>query len=339
MNIELDKIYEPIKKDLNRVEAFLSKELRAKNGPIAGLSDSFISNTGKRLRPALALFSARSVLEEAEVKKFEEKLVNLAAAIELIHTAALVHDDVVDHSRLRRRRPTINAGFSNEAAIAFGDYLYCRGINLLACLKDPDIISCLTQAALGMCEGELFQILNRGNFKLKRQIYMNIIRKKTALLMSSSCSAAVMLVNRKDAFFGSFSSFGLNFGIAFQIIDDCLDLVGREKDLGKSVGLDLRMGELTLPLLFLMESNANGDTKELMKLIYSAKTNGWEGEAIREVLLDSGALLKARNIAGTYIEEAKENLGVVKNSIFKERLITLADFALGRLTLEDISPR
>jgi len=297
MSIKLDEIYRPIKKDLNRVGDIIEKELKQADGPARRLSESILNNPGKRLRPALALFSAYSALGKADVKGPKKRLLTLAAAIELIHTAALVHDDVVDHSMLRRHKPTINAEYGPDAAIAFGDYLYSKGVELLARLENPEIISCVTSAAMGMCEGELTQILNRGNFQLKRQVYMTIIKKKAALLMSSCCSGAIMLVGKKEVFLASFSSFGLNFGIAFQMIDDCLDLAGSRKDLGKPVGSDLKMGELTLPLLFLRESKTD-------------------------------AFVKTRNIAKIYMEKAKQDLRIVKNSMFKVNLMTLADFTL-----------
>jgi len=331
MNAELSEIYRPIKKDLSRVEVFLRDELESDDALTSRLSESILNNPGKRLRPALALFSAYSVLGKREEKRFGKGLITLAAAIELIHTAALVHDDAVDHSTLRRYQPTVNARYGNDTAVAFGDYLYTKGIEILARLGNPEIVSCLTSAAADMCEGELIQILNRGNFRLKRQAYMTIIRKKTASFMSSSCSAATMLVDKKGVSVGSFSSFGLNLGIAFQIIDDCMDLAGRQRDAGKSIGLDLRMGELTLPLFFLMESNIDKDIKELRGQIYPDETDSRQGEIIREMLLDSGALLKAKNIAAGYAEEAKGDLKGVKDSIFKERLMGLADFTLRKI--------
>lgn len=339
MSARLDEIYRPIRKDLNRVELFLNNELKTSSDPFPRLNASILNNPGKRLRPALTLLSAYSVLEKKQNERFNKKVITLATAIELIHTASLTHDDVVDHSRLRRHQPTINTAFSNETAIAFGDYLYSKGLNLLASLKGPEIISSVTGAALDMCEGELTQILNRGNFQLKRQTYMTIVKKKTAHLMSSSCSAPIILINKKDALIEPFSSFGLNFGIAFQIIDDCLDLIGGQKELRKSTGLDLKAGEFTLPFLFLMESKVFEDTKELRELIDLAKIDSRKLQDIRNILLDSDSLVKSKKVACGYIEKAKDDLGVIKNSIFKEKLMDLADFTLERLASEDISPR
>lgn len=316
----LDKIYEPIENDLDSVEDVLKRELEGADSSISDLSKPILNDLGKRVRPALALFSAHAVLGKGEKREIRKKLIDLAAAIELIHTAALIHDDVVDNSMLRRRQPTINSKYGANAAIAFGDYLYSKGLGLLSRIRNPEVINCVASAVMGMCEGELTQILNRDNFQLEREIYMVVIKKKTASFMSSSCSSAVILADKKDMFMGAFSSFGLNFGIAFQIIDDCLDLTGSEEELGKSVGLDLKMGEVTLPLFFLMESGTKRNIRELGE------------KSVKKMLFDSGALLRAKDVAKAYINRAKEDLRSVDNTVFKESLINLSDFILGRLT-------
>jgi octaprenyl-diphosphate synthase len=322
--------YKPIMKDLNRVEDFMDKELR-KDGPASELNKFVLNNPGKRMRPALTLFSARSILKREAEEELEKRLIILAAAIELIHNAALIHDDVMDHSALRRGQATVNAGYGSEAAVAFGGYLYSKGLEFLGRIGNPEIMDCLISTASDMCEGELIQILNRGNFQLDRQIYMTIIKKKTASLIASSCSVAIILVDKRSSLLDSFSSFGLNFGVAFQIIDDCLDLVGDRKGAGEPTGLDLKMGEITLPLLFLVESGICRDIKELVEMIYSGRADSRQEEAIREMPFSSGALLRAKDIAEKYIEKAKKDLEGVNNSIFKERLAALTD-----LTLETI---
>jgi geranylgeranyl pyrophosphate synthase len=332
MNTVLDEIYRPIKKDLNRVEELLNRELK-KDSPTSRLNESILNNPGKRLRPALCLFSASSILSRQTAEKVDNGLIMLAAALELIHNAALIHDDVVDHSALRRGRQTIHTGYSNEAAIAFGGYLYSKGLEFLSRLGNSEIMNCMISTVSDMCEGELIQILNRGNFQLKREVYMTIVRKKTASLMASSCATAVILTNKKGSILNSVSSFGLNFGIAFQIIDDCLDLMGREEDLGKPLSSDLKMGEVTLPLLFLMESGVCKDIEELMRLIYSSKTKNKEEETVRDTLLSSGALHKAKDLAARHVEEAKRSLRFIENSIFKEGLMALADLTKKRLYL------
>lgn len=329
----LDHIYEPIKRGLLNVSGLMRKELLSKDDFTSRLTRGILHKPGKRLRSALTLFSAYAVLGEKERKNFEDGIVQLAAGIELIHAAALVHDDVMDHALSRRNRPSINARFGYETAIALGDYIYSKGIEVLSRLNNPKIVQCVTSAALGMCEGELMQVLKRRDMGMKKHAYITIIKKKTALLMSSSCASSIILIDKPDAFVRAFSEFGLNFGLAFQIIDDCLDLVGSEKELGKAAGSDLRMGELTLPVLLAAELNPDVNMRILARPAHSPEMFLKKKNAVKELVLVSGALNKARHIALAYMAKAQKSLRPLRDSVFKEQLMALTKYIPERLTI------
>ena len=330
MKIPLEDIYRPIEDDLTRVSRTIKNELGA-NELISRLGGVDAYSSGKRVRSALSIFSAYALLDRSEKRRFENRLAQLAAGMELIHGAALVHDDVIDHSMTRRGRKSVNAGFGNEAAIAFGDYIYSKGIDMLASLDRPEIVRCVSKAAEGMCEGELSQILCRGDVGMKEHTYITIIKKKTALLMSSSCESSVLLVNKGRKAERAFSGFGLNFGIAFQIIDDCLDIVGSKRELGKRAGSDIRMGEMTLPLILALRS---GVVTKKAAAIGITRKGDIPGAAIAELkgrLLESGAIAESRRIAGSYLKKANLCLDGVKKSVFKDGLTALCGYTAERL--------
>lgn len=330
MNIDLGHIYAPIRRDLDRVDEIIGGRIVSDVHSVNELNDYITKNPGKYLRAALSLFSARCVTDN---DNYGDELANFAAGVELIHAAALMHDDVLDSSVLRRYKSTINADYGDNVAVAFGGYLYSKGLSLIAKLNVPEIIHNINDAISGMCEGELTQILNRGKFELKRQTYMDIIRKKTAFLMSFSCSSAIILVKKSKDFYNQFSSFGMNFGMAFQIIDDCMDFLGDQDDLGKTTGLDLKKGELTLPILFLMEEEYNEETKNILDIIYSGRSNNGEKERLKEMLISSGTIEKSINVARDFMEKAKNSIKDVKDSIYKEKLIELVDLTLSNSNL------
>jgi octaprenyl-diphosphate synthase len=285
-----------------------------------------LESPGKRLRPTLVILSTK-VSSSQKQRRRPQGLIKIASAIELIHIASLIHDDVIDHAFLRHHKPTINAKWGEDTSIALGDYLYSVAFELIAQCKNSDILSCISSATKAMCEGELIQVCERDNLSLLKQRYILIVKKKTASLFAASCQAGAMLTNQHDAVHRVLRSYGLNFGIAFQIIDDCLDLIGEEKNLGKSPGADFKMGELTLPLLNLLSQEK--DKNRLLHLLRQADRQ----EAFKEIkhrFINSSALLKTKADTSIYIQKAKKHLSGLKDSCFKESLSALADFIIER---------
>ncbi len=321
--MNLTDIYEPIKMELKRVEDILAERLGQRGlGVMSEISQYLLSAKGKRLRPALAILSARASSKRQSSVSIRP-LVKLASALELTHMASLVHDDVIDKSELRHNRPTINSKWGDDVSVAVGDYLYSEAFNIISDCDNPDIMACMGSAIRAMCEGELIQVCERDNLELLKHGYIVIVKKKTAALFAASCHAGTMLTSEDPDVRDSLRKYGLNFGIAFQMRDDCMDLIGEVKTLGKDPGADFKMGELTLHVLQLLSQKK--DKGRIMSLL---KHNGDAGafKEIRDRFINSGALVKAREEISSYIDKAKNSLNGLAGSCFKENLLALADY-------------
>ena len=286
-----------------------------------------MNTPGKRLRPALVILSAKAA-NSFQPSAVSHQLIKIASAIELIHTASLIHDDVIDHSDRRHNHQTVNSLWGEDVSITLGDYLYTLAFELISGCANPDILGCISQAAKAMCEGELLQVLERDNLSLLKEKYMLIIKQKTASLFAASCQAGAIASNSSRSVRKALADYGMNFGIAFQMIDDCLDLMGQGESLGKAPGQDIRMGEVTLPLLNLLKSVSPSQRQRLKKLLKS-KDDGCL-EKIRRELNNSNALEAAREISQGYLDLAKERLKVLANSPARECLFGLGDYLFKR---------
>lgn len=330
--MQLKEIYQPITKELKEVERTLEQSLsRAKNGSILKVNRFVLDTPGKRLRPALVILSAKAAVpaEGGSAYGGSCQLIKVASAIELIHTASLIHDDVIDHSLQRHNNQTVNSRWGEDVSITLGDYLYSLAFELISDSGNTDILGCISQAAKAMCEGELLQVLERDNLSLLREKYVLIIKQKTASLFAASCQSGAIAANSPKPVRKALADYGMNFGIAFQMIDDCLDLMGQGESLGKAPGQDIRMGEVTLPLLNLLKSVSPVQRARLKKLLKS-KDDGCL-EKIRQELNNSNALDTARQICRGYLESARESLEVLKHSPARESLIGLGDYVFKRV--------
>ena len=327
--MQLTEIYRPIRKELEGVEDAIQKALcQAKNTSILKVSRFLLKTPGKRLRPALTILCAKAVTNSPQPSAFSPQLINVAAAIELIHMASLVHDDVIDHSHKRHHQATANSRWGNDASIALGDYLHALSFKLLSGCSHADILGCISDAAQAMCEGELIQLLERDNLSLLKDRYLVIIGKKTASLFSASCQAGALLSHASRKMHLALKDYGLNFGIAFQIVDDYMDLVAPEEVLGKAPGQDLVMGELTLPLLNLLQSLGKSERARLEKLL-TTRTENCLTQVKRE-LANSRAKNYIRRISSSYINSSKKNVNVLPDSPYKKSLLALGDLILKR---------
>lgn len=328
--MQLDRIYQPIKKELNDVEKILRKSLcESGYSPILEITDYLLDSRGKRLRPVLVILSTRASSTH-DSKVTIHQLANIASAMELIHMASLIHDDVIDHTNLRHDKPTINCKWNSDVAIALGDYLYSIAFELISACGDPDVLECISSATKAMCEGELIQVCDIDDVELLKERYIVIVKKKTAALFSASCRAGAMLANSDSTIQSALKGYGLNFGIAFQIVDDCLDLIGKVKDLGKSPGADFKMGEPTLPILYLLSTAK--DRKRILSLMRE-HDNQNAFEEIRSMFISSQAFFKTKEDISSYIQKAKESLSTLNNSRFKEALFDLANYISNKVRL------
>ena len=338
----LKKIFRPIEEELFKVEELLKDTLRNnENKFILEITDYLRDAGGKRLRPALVLLSAKAgsiepkadlsaeAERESKSAKSEDQLIKIASSVELIHIASLVHDDVIDNALLRHHKATINSKWGEDISITLGDYLYSIAFELISQCGSTDILQCISSATKAMCEGEFLQVCERDNPNLLKERYMLIVKKKTAALFASSCHAGSLFSNHSEPFQSAVNGYGLNFGIAFQIIDDYLDLVGSEKSLGKSTGQDIKAGEATLPIIYLLESLPVCEKKKLILLFDSGKNKNSLQE-IRSKLLNSSAIDKTKETVFSYIRSAKKRIDIFPHSSYKESLVNLADFIMER---------
>jgi octaprenyl-diphosphate synthase len=250
----LDTLYRAIGGDLARVDEEIAGALDVERHEVKAMVAHAAAYAGKKLRPALALLIGRGF-------GGDDRLVRLGACIELVHLATLVHDDVIDGADRRRKMETVNAKWSNYDAVLLGDVVFSRAINLLARLGDVRCLDVLTRATSTLCEGEILQNAHRNDAALGEDLYYRIIADKTAVLYAAACELSAHLAGADERAASGLRAYGLELGLAFQIIDDCLDLVGDESVVGKSLGTDLRNGKMTLPVLILL-SKIRGEERD-----------------------------------------------------------------------------
>ena len=315
--MRLEKIYLPIKKELGRIESELrSQLLSSKDKFVLKVNKYLLGNAGKRLRPSLVLLCAKTN------NHWDEKAISVAAALELIHAASLVHDDVLDEASLRRKRATVNTRWGNEPAILTGDYLYFKAFSILSQLEVAKIPSIVSFAAEMMCEGEIIQTCKTYQLNLSEEYYLEIIRKKTACLIAASCEVGAVLSGSSLRIQESLAQYGLNFGIAFQIIDDCLDLISLSGKTGKSTYKDFVQGKMTLPLICLARELSKENGQKTRGLFEKNR------EEIIDLLRDYGAIEYSRQKAKEYLNAARGCLEILGDSRAKEALSLLSDHLL-----------
>jgi octaprenyl-diphosphate synthase len=244
----ISEVYEHLREELIEVEDTLRAQLVSDNKEIAPIIEFILGLSGKRLRPILVLLSSQACGYKGE------KAISLATAVELIHTATLIHDDVIDEAKLRRFIPTLNVRWGDNLSIIAGDYLYSKSFSVLSENFDSQILKVLAYATNKICEGEMEQLKRSYDPNITREQYLKIVANKTGALISGACQAGGMLGgNQLEGEIKALGKFGLNLGIAYQIMDDCLDLIGQEDSLGKETGNDLSHGKLTLPIIYAMD--------------------------------------------------------------------------------------
>lgn len=312
-----------IKNDLDNVNQVIRQELYSEVVLIRQISEYIINSGGKRLRPILLLLVANALNYQGN------QHYALAAVIEFIHTATLLHDDVVDESDLRRSKPTANAVFGNAASVLVGDFLYSRSFQMMVKTNNMAVMKVLSQATNIISEGEVLQLLNCHNADVDEERYMKVIHYKTAKLFQASAEIAAILGTQDSAIIKAFADYGMYLGTAFQLIDDVLDYSGDEDETGKHLGDDLAEGKPTLPLIYVMQ---NG-TPEQANIVKSAIENGGREvfAQVLEVIKNSNALEFTRQQAIKEAQLAKNAIMDLQlNEQYKIALLNLADFSVER---------
>jgi geranylgeranyl pyrophosphate synthase len=286
------------------------------------------SSLGKMIRPSLVYLSARLF---SPLEKEKEIIVALGAVVEMVHLATLIHDDIIDKATLRRGKPSVNQKWGGEIAILIGDCLFAKAFYLLSQYFKGEILQILSQTVRLICEGEIEQVRLRFNSHLSEKKYLEIIKNKTGLLMSACCQTAALAINpsAKDKIF-LLQQCGLNLGLAFQIVDDCLDLVGQENKLKKNLRVDLENGEITLPLIYFRKKIFKQLSSQNKDQFYQKLTASWESqkESRKEAL--KYAIKKAEQ----YVIQAKKNIAPFQESFAKSKLLTLSDEIIERILVD-----
>jgi octaprenyl-diphosphate synthase len=312
----------PIALDLEEVERILARSLRNRHERVAEVVDHVRHYRGKRLRPALLLLAARACGRVVPAHH------TLAAVVEMIHTATLVHDDVLDGARMRRRVGTVNALWGTQTSVLLGDYLFTHAFHL-ASTVDATACRLIGSATDRVCEGELCQVLQRGNLELSEAEYFDIIDGKTAELTTCCCHLGAHYAGAPVEVVQALSRFGRWVGQAFQIADDLLDLVGDERATGKSLGTDLEQGKLTLPLIHLL-ATATGPLAARARQLLARTPEKGRRAALQSCLEETGSLDHARQRALGLAEQARRELGCLADSPARTVLEALTERVVHR---------
>ena len=308
--------------DLRRSQEILADELISDQAFISDLCAHVGQFHGKLLRPALLLLVGKAcgVVRPAHH--------TLAAVVELVHIATLVHDDVLDEADIRRRAATVNRLWGNERAVLMGDFLYSHAFHLCSSVDSQFAARLIGQTAITVCEGEMMQVTNRGNFALTESQYFDIITRKTAALVAACCHLGARYAGAEDETVQRLCAYGTHLGVAFQIVDDLLDLTGDEAEVGKSLGRDLCEGELTLPLIHYLGEAVPARRAELLTILRGDGTTCCRDVA--ELLRETDSLDYARNAAAEHVAQAHMALGCLPPSAARDALAAMADFVITR---------
>jgi octaprenyl-diphosphate synthase len=315
-------ILAPIAGDMQRVDALISERLGSDVPLVRQVAEYIVAGGGKRLRPALLLLAARACGCHTEAR-FE-----LATVVEFIHTATLLHDDVVDTSQLRRGRKTANAAFGNAAAVLVGDFLYSRAFQMMVAVNSMRVMQVLADATNTIAEGEVLQLMNCHDPELAEGAYLEVIRRKTAKLFEAAARLGAVLGSAPQGIEQGLAEYGMRLGTAFQLIDDVLDYSGESGEIGKNLGDDLAEGKPTLPLIRAMACGDAAQRDAVRRAIVDGGRDDFE--PVLAAVKASGALDYAREVARGEAEAAKRALAALAPSAHRDSLLELAAFSVSR---------
>ncbi|MEX1216564.1 polyprenyl synthetase family protein [Saccharospirillum sp.] len=317
-------VFATVSQEFEAVNQTILSQLESRVPLVEKIADYIISSGGKRLRPLLTLLAA-GISGGIETRHYQ-----LATVIEFLHTATLLHDDVVDTSDLRRGRPTANARWGNAPSVLVGDFLYARAFELLVDIGAMPVMNRLAVATRTIAEGEVMQLMNVRNPDATEAQYMDVIKGKTAILFQASSETAALINSQPDANIEKLAAYGLNLGLAFQLIDDVLDYDGNTEKLGKNVGDDLAEGKPTLPLIHAMQ---HASTDEARLIRQAIRKSGLDDlDAIIDIIHRCGSIDYVRNKALAHASLARKQLEGFSDSIYKTALLSLTDIAIQRDT-------
>ncbi len=320
----LAQIFEPIRADLERVEQEFGRHVQSHVELIPEIGRYIQETGGKRVRPAVLLMAARLAGYTGD------RAVLYAAVVEFIHTATLVHDDIIDNSDLRRGRLAVHSRWGNDITVLLGDYLYIKSMALALTQDALEVIRVLCDVTLRMIEGELFQLTKNGDVDIREDEHFEIIRRKTAYLFGGCAEIGGLLGDTSPERREALREYGFNLGIAFQLVDDVLDLTGDERVIGKPVASDLREGEVTLPIIYLLTRSNDGIGDVVRAIVRDRTMTPEQWRQVSQALADYGAIDYAIRKAEGFADQARRPLHAFPPSMERDALLALPDYILSR---------
>lgn len=320
----LSRLVEMLGPDLQATNQAIVERMHSPVALIPQLAAHIVAAGGKRIRPLLTLAAARMCGYEGA------RHVQLAACVEFIHTATLLHDDVVDESLLRRGNASANAVFGNKASVLVGDFLFARSFQLMVADGSLKVLAILSQAAATIAEGEVLQLATQHDLSTPLETYLDVIRGKTAALFIAACQVGAVVAERPEAEELALAAYGSNLGMAFQLVDDALDYAADQATLGKTVGDDFREGKVTLPVLAAVAAGSEADRAFWRRTIEESEQGEGDLEHALGLIAATGAIGTTLEHAVRFVGAAKAALGVFPESGFREALMGVADYTVSR---------
>lgn len=315
---------ELIGNDLRLVEEQFRKDLESEVPLIRKVGEYLLASGGKRVRPAMLLLAARLCGYSGD------QAIPMASVVEFIHTATLLHDDVVDSAKLRRGLASANTLWGNEASVLIGDFLFSKSFSLMVAAGSLDLLRVMSRATTIIAEGEVMQLLHTGDIELSEESYIDVVRSKTAVLLSAACQCGAILGGAGQQQEKAVASFGMNLGIAFQLMDDTLDYIASEAELGKSIGHDLEEGKMTLPLIHTLKKCSQEERNKIASVIAQDEVSEDDFAHIASLVNHYGGIEYTVKKARQHILACNHHLSIFPDDACKKALLELADYVVTR---------
>lgn len=319
----MEKALRLLRDDLAAVEEHFTKSMQSETDLINQVGQYLLASGGKRVRPMLLLLCARLSGYQGTDH------IPLASVVEFIHTATLLHDDVVDKATLRRGNPSANVVWGNQASVLAGDYLFAKSFSMIVKSGNLPVFQSLSEAVTSLAEGEMQQLVNSSDLELKEQSYLEIVGKKTAALFAAACRCGALLVDDGPQA-ATLHQFGTELGLAFQLIDDALDYVAVESEFGKTPGHDLAEGKVTLPLIHALRNATDADRQRLIAVIGQTELPEADLSEVLQIIEQTGGIAYCWQRAERLCTQAKARLNDFADGPEKEALLELTDYVVAR---------
>jgi len=326
----INELTDLCKEDLISVNTIILNKLDSNVPLIQEVAKYLILSGGKRLRPLLTVSSFH--MTNSKIKNNNNiNHIGLSAAVEFIHTATLLHDDVIDESKQRRGKPTANEKWENKTSVLVGDFLFSRAFQLMTKYGNTDTLKILADTSVVISEGEVLELVNDKNLEINEDIYFNVVNAKTASLFSAACQVGAISAEASKTEINSLKSFGTNFGMTFQLIDDAIDYSSNKKILGKNTGDDFKEGKITLPIILAYGRSNDKEKKFWQKVISKLDQNNGDFEYALEIINKYNCIQDTITRAKHFSNVAIDSLDIFKDSQYKDRLISLVSKSISRI--------